>query len=374
MAQQKSFQYITYGAKVSADSIRLLIEHSLNTMLQSQQRPAPVCIWGTHGIGKTELVRDVAKAKGCAFVYVAPAQFEEMGDLIGMPKIADAADATQVTRFVPPEWTPRTEGPGIMLLDDVNRADDRILRGIMQLLQYYELISWSLPSKWLIVLTANPDGGDYSVTPLDDAMLNRMLHVTMEFDARAWAQWAERAGVDERGINFVLTYPELVNNRRTTPRSLVQFFQAIQSIDNLQEQLPLVKMLGDASLDEETTQGFLNFIQFRLDQLPSPVELLDATDFSAAAARLERLAKGPDGSKRLDILSVVVTRLNNYAKLNTEQLKPTQMNNLQQFILLEWLPNDLRLAMAQELVATKHPTLTKLYAVPAIGQLLLEKM
>tara|TARA_A100001037_G_scaffold288903_1_gene300088 strand:- start:234 stop:512 length:279 start_codon:yes stop_codon:yes gene_type:complete len=92
-----------------------------------------------------------------------------------------------------------------MLIDDVNRADDRILCGIMQLLQNYELISWKLPSDWHIVLTANPDGGDYSVTPMDNAMITRMMHVTMKFDVSAWAKWAEKTGIDTRGINYVLT-------------------------------------------------------------------------------------------------------------------------------------------------------------------------
>lgn len=337
------------------------------------ERPTPVCIWGLHGIGKTELVRDLAKARGCDFIYIAPAQFEEMGDLVGMPQIARDAEKGDVTRFVAPEWVPQHAGPGILLLDDVNRADDRILRGIMQLLQNYELVSWQLPRNWLIVLTANPDGGDYSVTTLDDAMLTRMLHVTMEFDAKSWARWAERAGVDERGQHFVLAYPELVNGRRTTPRSLVQFFQAIRPIASLRDQLPLVKLLADATLDEATTQAFINFVNLNLDRLPAPEEILGAEDFAAIAHRLDRLVN--DGNtKRLDVLSVVVTRLNNHLLLRPQELSDAELLNLQQFILLDLLPNDLRLAMAQELTRSKRSGLMRLYAVPAIGQLLLEKM
>jgi MoxR-like ATPase len=114
---------------------------------------------------------------------------------------------------------PREEGPGILLLDDLNRADDPILRGLMQLLQNFEMFSWTLPNKWQIVCTANPEDSDYSVTPMDDAMLTRMLHVSLRFDVRAWAAWALRHGVDSRGVDFVLTYPELVSGQRTTPRS-----------------------------------------------------------------------------------------------------------------------------------------------------------
>ena len=369
-----SFNYITYGAKTTAREVGLLLEHALDTMLQTPgERPTPVCIWALHGIGKTELVRDLAQARGCHFVYIAPAQFEEMGDLIGMPQIAADPIKGDVTRFVAPEWVPRQEGPGILLLDDVNRADDRILRGIMQLLQNYEMVSWTLPRQWLIVLTANPDGGDYSVTTLDDAMLTRMLHITMQFDAKAWARWAERAGIDERGMHFVLSYPELVNGKRTTPRSLVQFFQAIRHLDNLREHLPLLKLLGEACLDEPTTHAFLTFVNLNLDRLPTPEEILGTADFEAVHLRLARLVNDGD-TKRLDILSVIVTRLVNYLLLRPQEPTPAEIGHLKQFILLELLPNDLRLSMAQELTRSKRPALMGLYGVPEIGKLLLTKM
>jgi hypothetical protein len=364
---------LTYGAKVNAEYVAVLLDHLLRQVNENGHRPTPVCVWGLHGIGKTELVRELAEERGYDFVYIAPAQFEEMGDLTGMPRIAMSTEKGEITRFAPPEWVPQRPGPGILLLDDVNRADDRILRGIMQLLQYYELVSWTLPPRWLIVLTANPDGGDYSVTTMDDAMLTRMLHVTMEFDAKIWARWAERAGIDPRGINFVLTYPELINGRRTTPRSLVQFFQAIHPLENLRDHLPMVKLLGDASLDEETTQAFLNFVHLNLDRLPSPEEILGAADFDAVAMRLDRLVH-EGGVKRLDILSVIITRLNNYLLVRREEPTAAELDNLRRFIVLDLVPNDLRLAMAQELVRSKRPALQKLYSVPEVGQLLLNKM
>lgn len=369
-----AFNYITYGAKTTAREVSLLLEHALDTMLQTPgERPTPVCIWGLHGIGKTELVRDLAQARGCQFVYIAPAQFEEMGDLIGMPQIANDPVKGDVTRFVAPEWVPRQEGPGILLLDDVNRADDRILRGIMQLLQNYEMVSWTLPRQWLIVLTANPDGGDYSVTTLDDAMLTRMLHITMQFDAKAWARWAERAGVDERGMHFVLSYPELVSGKRTTPRSLVQFFQSIRHLEDLREHLPLLKLLGEACLDEATTQAFLSFVNLHLDRLPTPEDILWAPDFEAVHQRILRLVNDGD-TKRLDILSVIVTRLINYLLLRPAEPTAAELEHLKRFILLELLPNDLRLSMAQELTRSKRPGLMGLYGVPEIGKLLLTKM
>ncbi len=367
------FPYITYGARVSAESVAALLEHAINRLKEGEERPTPICIWGLHGIGKTELVRDIARARGCAFTYVAPAQFEEMGDLVGMPQIVTSEDGATLTHFAPPEWVPRQPGPGILLLDDVNRADDRILRGIMQLFQNYGLVSWTLPERWLIVCTANPDGGDYSVTPLDEAILTRMLHITMKFDPQAWVRWAERNDIDPRGIHFVLAYPELVNGRRTTPRSLVQFFNSLRGIEDLRENRPLVRLLAEAALDSETAQAFLSFIQLKMDLLPTPEDILFMLPFDAVARRLEHLVN-EEQTKRLDILSVVVTRLINHLACRQKPFSDEETERLKAFMLLPLLPNDLRLSMAQEIARNQRPELARVCADPKIAQLLLRKM
>lgn len=373
MSKQKQFQYVTYGSKANSQEVETFINHLLDFSFENTLKPpTPICIWGLHGIGKTEMVRDAALKRGYKFVYIAPAQFEEMGDLVGMPKIETDNLGNSITRLIPPSWVPNEEGEGIFLIDDVNRADDRILRGIMQLLQNYELVSWKMPKKWLIILTANPDGGDYSVTTMDDAMLTRMIHVTMEFDVKSWAKWAEQAQVDSRGIDFVLTYPEIVSGDRTTPRSLVQFFDAISTIKNLKEDLEMVKMLGDGCLDRQTTVAFMNFINMDMSKLIGAEEILNSTDFKQIDSRIRGLVEAK--TKRLDILSVIMTRLTNHLLFGKEDLSDKQFDNLKKFILLELIPNDLRLAMAQEIIKSEKKSMKKLYAVPEIGKLLLSKM
>ncbi len=369
----QNFNYITYGSKCNSLELEDFLNHVLKKTFTeppaAHEPPTPVCIWGRHGVGKTQIVRTLAEKMNAEFVYIAPAQFEEMGDLVGMPKIDENG---QKTHFVAPDWVPRTEGPGVFLIDDVNRADDRILRGIMQLLQNYELVSWRMPAKWHIVLTANPDGGDYSVTSMDDAMITRMLHVTLQFDVQSWARWAEAAKVDPRGIGFILTYPEMVTGNRTTPRSLVQFFKETEKIDSLADNLPLVKMLADACLDEETAAAFLSFVKLQLNQLISPEEIIEAKKFENVAKHLRGLVD--QKTKRLDILSVICMRLINFLIVNNVQLDKEQTENLKQFILLDFIPNDMRLFMAQELVNSSNNSLKTLLAVPEIGKLILAKM
>jgi len=371
---------LLYGAKLDSENLRVALEHIFKTNLESQKldkRGTPVCIWGTHGLGKTTLVQEFARKNNWQLAYCAPAQFEEMGDLHGIPYQVDPDKdviGDEYTAFAPPDWVPTEEGPGILLLDDINRADDRILRGLMQLLQNFELFSWQLPPKWQIVATANPEGGDYSVTPMDDAMLTRLLHLTMVFDPKSWAQWAEDAGVDSRGIDFVLTYPEVVTGKRSTPRSLVQFFEQIAGIPDLKKEIEMVSILAMSSLDDVTVGTFLGFVNDNLEQLVGPEEILEAKDFKKVSKRIENLSKSEGGGKRVDRLATMCTRL--YLNLTKEKYEPkaNHTDNLVKFMLLETLPNDLRMSFHSDLMKNGSEKVKGMLRDKRLAKLLLDGM
>ena len=367
-------QLLQYGAKKNPAELSEILAYIFernNDLSKQGKRPTPVCIWGTHGLGKTELVHDFATSRGWKFAYIAPAQFEEMGDLHGMPMEYDPTpeapnSGDEVTIYYAPDWVPTDEGPGILLLDDLNRADDRILRGCMQLLQNFELKSWKLPDKWQIVATANPEGGDYSVTPMDDAMITRMMHVTMVFDPKVWAKWAMKNGVDERGIDFVLTYPETVTNKRTTPRTLTQFFQQTNGIGNLQESEELVRVLGESALDNSTVTAFISYIRDGLQKLIEPADILNAEDFETINQRLDEIGhdeqtvtkKDEDGNlvetkikkRRVDRLNAQGYRMLRHLCWDDRyQAEPAHKDNLVAFLKCPIIPSDLRTALYMDI-------------------------
>ena len=371
MSRRELHNYLFYGTEAYASEIEIFLAHVFQSNANAEaagKRKTPICIWGFHGIGKTELVESFAKKNGYAWSYIAPAQFEQMGDLLGMPTIKDGK-----TIFSPPEWVPTEEGQGILMIDDVNRADDRILRGIMQLLQNYELTSWTLPKGWQIVLTANPDGGDYSVTPMDDAMLTRMMHITMQFDIKEWAKWAEKNQVDRRGINFILSYPELIHSgERTTPRSLVQFFQSIEHIEDLEENIGIVQILADSCLDKEAAAAFIAFVRDKLGRLPSPLDIMNTSDFEKDIQEpiWEMVNRT---TLRVDLLSTLCTRLVNYLLVNDVKPSFAQNKNIKSFMLMNFIPNDLRLGMAQHFMKG-NSDLRNVMADAELSILLLENM
>ena len=370
----------TNGKSITSTELYSFLTHVFNSnddLTEKGKQGTPVLIWGKHGVGKTQSVIDFAKSKNWKIAYCAPAQFEEMGDLHGMPIIHDPnteIDGDEMTIYSPPSWIPKEEGPGILILDDINRADDRMLRGIMQLLQNFELLSWKLPSKWQIVATANPDDGNYSVTTMDDAMLTRMLHVTLEFDVKAWMKWAVENGIDQRGIDFVSIYPESMTGQRTTPRSLVQFFEQIKSIGDLHAQLPLVEILAYSALDDVTVAAFISFIQNDLLNLLKSEDILNSTDWEKTSQLIEKCAKDENGMERLDRISTVCTRL--YLYLTHPNFTPEikYKENLVNFLLHESIPNDLKLSFYMDISKEGSNSLKELVKDPKLAKLLLSSM
>jgi len=340
----------TYGAKLNSEQIRELLQFTLkqnDELAKKGKRGTPICVWGTHGIGKTQLIMGLAKEYGWTSVYCAPAQFEEMGELHGIPETFDPTpenpnSGDEFTVYRPPQWLKSAidgadlDRPGLLILDDFNRADTRILQGCMQLLQLQALISWSLPPRWQIVLTANPEGGPYTVTEMDDAMLTRMLHVTMKFNAECWAKWATSAGIDSRGIDFVLTYPEVVNGIRTTARSLTQFFEQIEVFSELETEksLQMVTWLGQAAVDDSTVEKFLFFCKNIQGTLIQPEEILKAKDFNKEISlKLKRIVSGDGQGKRNDRLQTICTRLYLHITQPDFQFTQAEKDNVIKFLL-----------------------------------------
>ena len=387
-----------YGMQVSpSDLINYLGDaFALNAFAESNGRSSErfaSCVWGHSGVGKSQIIRQFADRpvewKGQMYdgykVHTVPiAMFEEMGDLHGIPEryvcvvrrndtswIPETlmseyvADGWRVnhrigtrTKYAQPDWVPIETVPTIFHLEDWNRASLRIIKGIMQLLQTYGMISWQLPEGCHIVLTGNPDDQDYLVSSMDSAVLTRIRHITLREDAKEWSVWAQGAGLDPRGISFVLAYPEMMmplGTERTNPRTLAEFFRFLKGIENpsSKENRRRVEMMAHSLLDETTVTTFLVFLERDAQMIVEPEDILAGHGW--VDEHINTLMKTDDvGEKRVDVLGVIVNRLFSY--IVQPDMVPTaeQVKNFQHFITLDSVEADMRHNVCMRIARVKQ--------------------
>jgi len=314
------------------DFLKHIIDN--NRYLQENNKPmVSTEVIGDSGIGKTSSIVQLADELGLNFVKLNLAQIEEIGDLVGFPirqfqmnegKNIEWVDENSVDdyrkkgfestglnrmSYCPPEWISGKTNGGILLLDDWNRADMRFIQAVMELIDRQQYISWKLPKDWHIILTANPDNGDYLVNSIDNAQKTRFISVNLKFDLKCWGKWAEENKLDGRCINFLLMHPELVT-KEINSRSVSMFFNSISSLKSFEDSLPLIQMIGEGSVGSEFSTLFTMFINNKLDKMISPENIM-TQDEHYVMNTLKGLV-GKDNAYRADIAATLGTRLANY--------------------------------------------------------------
>ena len=332
------------STQLNVDELKDFLKHMVknNQHIQNEGKiPVAVNIEGDAGLGKTSAIVQLGKELDMEVVKINLSQIEELGDLVGFPvkefKIANKdgkttwinesqMDAAMKKGYkvvdkrmshAAPEWIQGKSEGGFLVLDDYTRADHRFMQATMELIDRQEYISWSLPKNWHVILTTNPDNGDYQVTSLDDAQRTRFISTEVKFDSNVWARWAENVGIDGRCINFLLMNPETVT-QKVNPRSITTFFNSISSIDKFEDELPLINMIGDGSIGSEPSALFAMFINNKLDKIISPEQILTNDDWNYVKGSLTGCI-GKDDDFRADISSIISTRIINFALMTANK-------------------------------------------------------
>jgi hypothetical protein len=405
------------------------------------KKPVATEVIGESGLGKTSVALQIAEENNLSCVKLNLAQIEDLGDLVGFPlrqfqlckegtstekktevrqvlkkvKLPNGMEVTKKVNetvevpggseseciwvdenatneylkqgyrftgekrmsYCPPEWIANKEGGGILILDDWNRADVKFIQAVMELVDRQEYLSWKLPDDWHIVLTANPDDGNYLVNSIDVAQRTRFVSVILKWNHERWAEWAETQKVDGRCINFVLMNPEVVNEK-VNPRSLTTFFKLLETIPSFEKDLPLIQMCGEGSVGPEVSTLFTSFINNRLDRIISPKRMLLHKDEKEVIDEL--LSSICDGGNpavdyRADIASILSTRLINFT-LNYAESNPVTPEIVNRISALIKHPdvftNDLKYHLAKKIIHGNKTKFQKLFIDPQLQKLVMK--
>jgi len=148
----------------------------------------PVLIRGRHGVGKSEVVYQIAGGLGMPVVERRASQMTE-GDLVGLP----STDGN-VTSFNPPDWFKTAcDNPVVLFLDEVDRATIEVRQGIFELTDSRKLNGHVLHKDTLIFAAVNggEHGDQYQVGEMDPAELDRWTVFDVEPTVEDWLSWAK---------------------------------------------------------------------------------------------------------------------------------------------------------------------------------------
>ena len=148
----------------------------------------PVLLRGRHGVGKSEIVYQVAKDLGLPVVERRASQMTE-GDLIGLPKTDG-----DVTSFCPPDWfNEACVNAVVLFFDEVDRAVNEVRQGLFELTDSRKLFGRPIHPDTVIIAAVNggEHGSQYQVGEMDPAELDRWTVFDVEPTVEDWLSWGK---------------------------------------------------------------------------------------------------------------------------------------------------------------------------------------
>ncbi len=172
-----------------------------------QGHHTPVMLWGPPGVGKSQMVAQVAARHQVSVIDIRLSQMEP-SDLRGIPfRVGD------VVEWAVPALLPDVarHGPeGLLFLDEINAAPPSVSAAAYQLILDRRLGEYKVPPGWIIIAAGNRQGDRGVTYTMPAPLANRFSHFEVEVNLDDWVAWAYQNGMDERIIGFLRFRPELL--------------------------------------------------------------------------------------------------------------------------------------------------------------------
>lgn len=194
-------------------------------------RQRPVLLMGPPGIGKTQIMEQIARELGIGLVAYTITHHTRQS-AVGLPFIKEetfAGKTYSVTEYTMSEIIAsvhrkiRDSGlkEGILFIDEINCVSETLAPTMLQFLQCKTFGNQAVPKGWLIVAAGNPPEYNKSVRDFDMVTLDRVRYMAVEADFKVWKEYARAQHIH----GAILSYLEL------RPRN---FYRVEADVDGMQ--------------------------------------------------------------------------------------------------------------------------------------------
>lgn len=167
----------------------------------------PVMLWGPPGIGKSQIIAQVAKRHAAPMIDIRLSQMEPT-DLRGIPFRIESRVEWAIPSMLPDA---ERHGPnGILFLDEITSAPPSVSAAAYQLILDRRLGDYEVPAGWAIFAAGNRQGDRGVTYTMPAPLANRFSHFEVECNIDDWVSWAYANNIDEGLIGFLRFKPELL--------------------------------------------------------------------------------------------------------------------------------------------------------------------
>jgi len=244
------------------------IKSSLETAIKAKR---PVFIWGAPGVGKSQVVAQIARENDLELIDVRAVLLDPV-DLRGLPHINGEGKA----HWAIPSFLPQ-KGKGILFLDELNAAPLLVQAACYQLILDRKLGEYELPEGWSVVAAGNRETDKAITFRMSSALANRFIHLNFDVDLEDWVEWALSADIEIEVIAFIRFRPALLHqfdptkNEKTFPSprtwEYVSDILKTKPLDSIEFEL-IAGIIGEGAAAE-----FMGFMKIYRD-LPDPDAIL----------------------------------------------------------------------------------------------------
>ena len=249
---------------------------------------------GESGIGKTALASKIAEENKWSLVVIDGNLLKE-GEIGGLPTIESYTNFEYIGYKIEKKMTVYAvhtklreideeieKGNTVLLfIDELNRCEHTVQQELMNLILNREINGYKLNKDVKILSAMNPSNEygadlDYQVVDMDPAQENRFVWLNMEPDYNEWIRWAMDAGIEQKVVEFISTFPEYLHkvnddDINATPRSYERISKSYAIYKEKKDIIPKSVFLNvvKGNVGGFIAQEFMSFVESNAKPLVS---------------------------------------------------------------------------------------------------------